>query len=585
MGSVRALYPEPNSVNGSAFKLERFFEYVYRDETGYVYSPTKDPVSERWELNFFQWPTECNKLLEHVVKNSINQEVYYGPALFDRPSAEKSAFKGTGVVWAEFDGSLPNGNTSYPKPSLKIRSSTPGHEHWYWKLRQFTTDITQIESITQRLAYHLNADIGCWNANRVLRPPGTRHHLSRRLVEVIDWQDHTTDSSAFQSLPKIPAKVFQDNETSALPAVLEVIAKYQWESQQFQFFLEKEIEKGHRSSALTKLGYICLEMGMSNAETLSILLNADSRWGKFKDRKDQRKWLVDIINYCRIKNPSKQEAKPTEQVKQAEEKKKSRLKVYSYGEFLKTDIKLEWVIPNLIHRKGLVSLSGPPDVGKSQLSLRFAERLAKGESFLKWRVPKPVRMLFVSMEMPSEELRYLFDQMKMEENDLLRDNFLILPIGSSLRLSNRIARQHLNEVVEEFKPDGIILDSLGVAINDDISSEKIILDTFNYVNETLRGHFGCFVWFIHHHRKGQVGNRKPNKLDDLFGSQYIGAALTTALGLWPVGSEIEINCLKLRMSEKFKSFRIHRVPGIDFNMSDAIKTATGSVFGGLGSNI
>lgn len=553
----------------SNLELERFFDFIYGDQTGYVYSPTKDPDPNNpvFQQYFFEWPTEKEALIRHVQNKTVNLEVYYSPALFtNNKDAEKSNFKGTNVVWVEFDGNDPANVKDIPEPCIKIKSSTDKHEHWYWCLNSFIQSIDTLEDITQRLAYHLDADLGCWNANRVLRPPGTRHHESGLLTSTFRWDPRPTPINSFNELPAVPIKLIQEQDINFIPQALEVIAKYSWaeRAEDFQFFMTPKIERGHRSSALAKLGHICIELGMTNAETLSLLLNADSRWGKFSKRKDQKARLLGIINYCRNRHP-------VDAVEEEALVSDNKLKVYTFEEFMNTEIKLEWVIEGLIHKKGLMMISGPPDVGKSQMFIRFAERIAQGKSFLHWQPEKPMRLLFVSMEMTHEELQYIMEAMQIEINDLLRENFLIMPLGYSIRLTNLAAQGELTNIVEKFKPDGVIFDSFGVGIGDDINSEKIIFSALDYIHKVLRAHFGCFVGFIHHNRKPQVNNKKPTKIEDLFGSQYIGAALTTCIGLWPDNaadptSPIEVNCIKLRMAKKFAPFKTVRTPQLDFNL-------------------
>ncbi len=572
MGSVTSLDPKQD--------LLTFLEFIFGDEAGYAYSPTKNPDPENpvWKQYFFEWPTGKDRLINHIKIQSERNEVYIGPALYkNNKSAEKDDFKTTRVVWVEFDGNDPANVTDVPPPNVKIKSSTDKHEHWYWKLDSFVDDMEKLEDVTQRLTYHLNADMGAWNANRVLRPPGTRHHESGLTVTTLTWDPEPVSIHQFNELPTVPVKVLQENDIHYVPPPLEVIAKYSWadKEEDFKFFMTPKIEQGHRSSALTKLGHICIELGMTNAETLSLLYNADGRWGKFSKRRDQKARLLGIINYCRSRHP----VEPTDQ---PEEENKQRLRVFTYDEFMNTNLRLEWVIEGFIHKKGFVVLSGPPDVGKSQLSIRFAQKLALGVPFLKWPIVKPLKILLVSMEMPHEELLYLMEGMNFSKDPLLSENLFILPLGYSIRLGNKAAQAELASVVEEFKPDGIIFDSLGVALSDDINSEKIILDSFDFIHKTLRGAYGCFVWFIHHNRKGQIGNKAPKKLDDLFGSQYIGAAITTCIGLWPTkpGGPIEVNCLKLRMAKHFDTFYIKRMTDLDFEVFNGQELGRGSIFGG-----
>jgi hypothetical protein len=560
---------ESASTDSKARELERFFYSLYGDQTGYVYSPVKNPNTENFEKFYFNWPSEKDHLVKHIIKLYPTHEVYYSPALFLEAGddvGKKETFKGTYFVWAEFDGTLPDNMEDIPEPTLKVQSSTEGHEHWYWKLDKFITDRTVVENISQRLAYHLSADLGCWNANRVLRPPGTLHHESSLTVSIIRQDTRPTTIADFAELPELPVKLLEEDDIKNIPLALKVISKFTWPDEAFDLFTAN-VEKGGgkgRSAALTKLGHFCIEMGMNNSETLSILLAADNRWKKFSRRKNQKKCLIDIINWVRARHP----------VDPIQEEIKPRLQVYTWEEFMNTEVDIEWLIEGILHKKGLFVMSGPPDIGKSQLSMRFAEKMAKGEKFLKWGTTRPIKTLLVSMEMPHEELKHILDVMDMRDpTGLLRENFHIVPLGHSVGLKTSKGQLELAEVMEAVKPDVVMLDSLGVAISDEISSDKVIFEAFNFVHKVLRGHFGASVWFIHHPRKEQIGNKKPTRLDDMYGSRYISAALTGAVNLWPVGTDIEISCLKMRLHEKFKAFRIRRTPGLDFMLAqDRIPT-------------
>ena len=554
--------------SGDNLELRQFFEFVYGDQEGFAYSPTKD--GDHFEQYFFKWPSQSEELINHVRNHQVHRDVYFSPGLLGERAATKSAFKGSYLIWCEFDGTIPDSTEGLPEPSLKLRSSTQGHEHWYWRLNTFVTDGTSLEKITQKLAYTLGADMACWNANRVLRPPGTTHQESQLPVRLLRMDPQVHPIAVFDVLPDIPFAPLQSEDIKTIPPVAKVIAKYAWPDEATELFFEKLV-KGTRSSGLTKLGHFCIEMGMNNAETLSILYNADDRWDKFTRRKDRKERLLGIINYCRSRHP----------VDPVEKEIDERLKVYTYEEFINTEITVEWVIPDLLHKKGLFSISGPPGVGKSQVSLRFAQRMAEGQPFLKWQAGSPLKTLFVSMEMPHEELYFFLNKMKMENSGLLRENMLLMPVGSSIRLNNKKKQADICKTIEKFQPEGLFFDSFGKGVMDDINSEKIIFEVFDFIDR-IRHEYGVFVWFVHHPRKGQAGNKRPNALDDLYGSQYYAANVGAAVGLWPVGPEIQADCLKLRLAEKFESFKIRRTPDLDFQLVKGMHDLNkGPIMGGV----
>jgi len=561
--------------------LGDFFDLFYGDQTGYAYSPVKEPEngsSKGFYQHFFHWPSQRSELIEHCINNMSSKEVYYSPALFKKADkAEKHDFLGTHYIFCEFDGNAPDSiiQENIPEPSFKIRSSESKHQHWYWRLDHFETDINIIETINQRLAVQVNAD-RVWNANRVLRPPLTTHHESGKKVTVLSQLDREVSLAAFIALKELPKFEEATEETIGhVPSPIEVIAKYVWTTEELNLLTTPAIESGNgkgRSHALAKVAHYCMEKQATNAEALGLLLHLDKKWGKYHGRSDQRKRLIDIINYARAKHA----------VDPVQEEVDDPLKVYTFDEFMHQKFEVDWVVDNLVHKKGIVMLAGPPGVGKSTLALRIMQRMATGENFLRWKVEQPRKIIFFSMEMPREELGSFLQTMKMEDNDLMRENFLIIPIGMPLKLSNIKVKEAILKKMEEHEPDGVIFDSFGTAMSDDMTSDKNVLELFSFIRTYINGQYGAFAWFIHHPRKAQVGNKKPNTLDDLYGNQYIGAQITSGLLLWKGAGQnvLEVSCLKMRMAEEFKPFRIERTANLDFRMNEG----SGHSFGPMQSN-
>lgn len=571
MGSVQNLSPERD--------LGRFFDIIYSDKEGYVYSATKDPETGKFEQFFFPWPAQKEQLITHVLTASEFAEVYYGPALYKEPKAEKESVLGSNFIWCEFDGNAPDSIDGVPAPAIKIQSSTDNNQHWYWRLDYFENDLDKLEDVMQRLVYKANADF-CFNVNRLLRPPYTLHHESARKTQILRMDTRPVRIEEFAELPEIPIKPLTQADLNKVPQPLEVLTKYVWEGDDFSFIMEKTIEKGKRSSALTKLGHMCIERGATNEETLSMLLWADTKWGKFVKRKDRIDKLIDLINYCRSRHPVDESNK-----NKPVEAELPKLKVYKYNEFMETKVTIDWVVPDLIPDRGLSVIFGPPSIGKSQASIRFAEKLAKGEPWLKWSTGAPKKTIFLSLEMPHPHLYYLLDKMAIPQGDLVNENMIIAPLGHSIKILSKIGQYQLNQVLDEYQPDGLIIDSYGAALLDDISSDKIIFAMTDYINTIVREQYGAFVWFIHHPRKSQIGNKTPNKLDDMYGNQYLSASLDTAIALTPAGAEIEVSNPKNRFAEKFKNFRIKRTPNLDFQIMETRTIDQDSpIFGGLDDN-
>lgn len=574
-------------------ELGQFFDMMYGDRTGFAYSPTKvyqEDGRGAFSQHFFQWPTQREDLVAHCLDKMGTLEVYYSPALFSREGAEKEDFLGSNYVWCDFDGNAPVELQGIPEPTIKVQSSEPGNQHWYWKLDHFETDITVVENISQRITYQGKADLGGWNGNRVLRPPMTVHHETARMVSVLRWGSESHAVSTFGEIPELPVNEYisTDDDFGRIPSAIEVIAKYPWSREDFLFFTLKELPTrqtdvgelpGDRSKALTKLGHICIEMGMSNPEAFSILLHADNKWGKFKGQRRQKKQLISIINYCRTRHP----------IVPVEDEVDNPYRVFSWNEFKMHDVTIDWAVRDLVHKKGIVTLVGPPGVGKSQLTIRFMEAMAKGQDFLKWKIDKPSKMLFLSFEMPHEEIKYFTDVMNIQETEEFMDNMYILPLGATMSLLDVANQGRIIDMVNRIKPDGVVIDSLGTAVGGNINDDTNILKFFHFLKFQLIRNFGCFVWLIHHPRKSQVGNKKPDTLDDLFGSTYIAGQSTTVMGLHRKGESLELSNTKLRMAPEFKPIKLRRTPDLNFKIFEGLTlsaqtadTPVSEIFGGLG---
>ena len=543
--------------------MSEFFDFMWGDQFGFVYAPLKHksdldsngrPV---FVQAYFEWPTQKKELIKHCVIGASDYEVYYGPALYTVPSGKKQDIKGTYVFWTEFDGELPTVEAlgNLPSPSLRVRSSEEGHEHFYWKLDYFEIDIESIERANRGLTYQLGADTSAWDANQLLRVVSTYNHKRQKPVHILARNDSTVGAGFFSSIP-VPPILVSDVDIAAIPDALEVIAAYKFDKEAFAFFRKPTIPTGSRSAAMMRLGFYCAEMRMTDEEAFSLLLNADERWGKFKDRSDRKRRLLDIINKARLKFPIQTVVLGP------------RFPSFQYRDFLAAEIQVEWLIPELLQRGGFFILVGPPGTGKTQLSLQWAIHIALGREFLGYTAEcGPAKVMFYSMEMGHADLKYFISQMDMgltdEERDLLQTNLIFVPLGHGIMLDRKEDQDEIEAMVELHHPIGVFFDSLGLATTDDLSSESAVKTIMDW-NARLRVNAGVFTWFIHHNRKAQSTNKKPNKLEDVYGSQYIVSNATTVVGLWPRGSDIEVNALKVRLAPMFPQFIIMRGPNISF---------------------
>ena len=576
------LEPSDNPTEG----LGNFYEYLWGSQEGWVYLPTKDPRTDEWQKVMFEWPKHAAHVIKHTLaKSAEGNEVYVAPVLFSEARPIKENFKGSNFLWVDFDGNAPDQWASEPvaslddapEPSLRVMSSRSGHEHCYWKLEEFTTDVNFIENTNRALAYKLKADTSGWDVNQVLRPPHTTNHKGDQNlpVKVIAAREKIFKREEFKGFQAVKQLVSESIVLGEIPDATKVIAKYKWDDHHFDLFMKKEIEEGKRSSALMSLGYFGAEMGMKDEEIYSILLNADDRWGKFKKRSDRQKRLLDIINKARQKHPvglNSDEGLLKGLLSDDSNVTEGQKYVYGFDEFNQTDVHIEWVVEGLLEQSGIAIAVSAPGVGKTQFSLQFAICCALGIPFLKWPVVRKMKILWFSLEMNHAALKYFTTQMaggySQAEIQELDRNLKIVPLGEVLPLDHEEGRKFLEALIEEYKPDGIVLDSMGKVTTSSLSDEEKIKSLNAYYGR-IRNKYGAFLWFIHHNRKATDNNKKPKELGDVYGNQYIAAETSAAVNLWKEGDgSIEVSTIKLRLAPEIKPFSVVRSDHLKFILAE-----------------
>ena len=128
-------------------------------------------------------------LLTCVNERAASTDVYVGCAPRVRPDGRRQAVEQVWTLWAECDGAAASeaARAHLPRPALVVASGTPGNVHAYWPLRR-SLGPEDAERANLRLALALGADRNCFDAGRILRPPGTWNHKRRppARVSIVD---------------------------------------------------------------------------------------------------------------------------------------------------------------------------------------------------------------------------------------------------------------------------------------------------------------------------------------------------------------------------------------------------------------
>lgn len=518
----------------------------------YAYAPAKEFGS--WKQHFFKLPEEKDKLILHL--QEAKEDVYLSPALWKKPQIYPWFFKSTRYLWAEFDKELPSPEKiGFLTPTIRIQSSLPGREHWYWRLNELITTKQQVEEYAKRLAYYLGADLSCWDYQQVLRPPGSYNSKRKVKAKLLESNSKSYPLQSFNALPRVPSSASVEISLSNLPSLESLKSKYRW-SPDAQALLHSVVKQGSRSEALTKFAFELVEMGMSNEEVYVVLEDACRRWKKFAGRTDLAKQVKGVISYVRAKKALTSEALDT-------------TPVYRYKDFMQTQIMFDWVIEGILPVAGSGIIFGPSEVGKSTLILRMAIAIALGdEKFLHWDIKRRQKVLFISLEMPHDELKAFFQSMDLSEHeDELQENLFVWPIGHKYPFDKGGNQQELLDNVDRYGIELVIIDSLGVSMSGSIQADEDIGKLNAFLNEELRVKRKCGYFFVHHPRKPPSGEKKPKDYNDMYGSTYITNNAQTVLLVTPVTSDVvKLLLAKSRMSLERPEAILKRTKNRDFEV-------------------
>ncbi len=559
MGTVRNLKP--------AQGLEEFCNFLWGEEEAYVHLPIKHPDTEVYEYNFFfKWPAQRQDIIDHVARYTDSAEVFVTPGMFKSRSSSVVESHGSYVAWADFDGNVPSleelEEAGVPLPTLRVQSSLPGHEHWYWRYDQFNNDVVTIQSINKAIAYALQADIGAWDAGHSTRPIGTVNHKRDALVVIKAHNNNTYRIGDFAQVP-VPENSYDVEQfrKEQIPNPTKTMLKYgPWSDDAIDLLTKYKVPEGSRSSALTRVAYNCAEHGLDNSEIYSLLQWVDKRWGKFANRDNKERYYVDLINYARQKVPYEGIKDVTVTA--------DEIRTFSFKEVLEYVDETQWIIGGILPYKGVAYVVGRPGTGKTTLALGICTSLALAKQYLWEANPTRYKILYLSLEMSLEDVNQFFDALKQnytdEEIDLLDKNVHTYASPEKIKFyqpQSPILGRFLRKL-ENLKPDIVLVDSASYSIASNLSNQEEVTKSIELL-DMIRDKYECTFIFIHHSRKEPPGHGyKEADLDDVFGSAFIAASASSIISLknskdWSESNKImDIRYLKTRFSGDNTGFSV-----------------------------
>lgn len=331
-----------------------------------------------------------------------------------------------------------------------------------------------------------------------------------------------------------------------------------------------------RSGALSRMAYYGAESGWTDSQIMVVLLHLDDKWEKYTARRDrENRYIIPMINRARQKigyNPNVSlDIKELMREKSSASAEDTRL-IWGAQDFVDADFPIKWTYEGLLPQKGLGLIVADPGTGKTQLALHMASHMSLGlESWLKWDLVGGKRkVMFVSLEMGAASLHLFMEQIAETYDDrrVWNKNLLLMPLGKPLPLDTPTAQAFLSNVLDEYMPDVVIIDSFQAAVSKEMSDEISMKNFFAYLAE-VREKYSCSMILIHHNRKRTNEAKKSGDvtLDDVYGSRFISAALDFALSMRESSPNVlTIDTLKCRLGKRQEPFEIVRDKNLAFSV-------------------
>jgi hypothetical protein len=194
---------------------------------------------------------------------------------------------------------------------------------------------------------------------------------------------------------------------------------------------------------------------------------------------------------------------------------------------------IDWMIERVIQRGANGMISAIPKAGKSWASADMAIALALGEPWLGFRVPRPVKVAFVSREdapaLTQWRMKNLWRGRSAKNPSLIETNLYVNTQMQSplLLLDDEAQFTELMDAMRSFKPEFAIFDVFNVlhtADENDNSEMRAVLRQLSRIRDEI----GCGVLMIHHYNKQA---EQTNITQRMRGASAIGGWCEFVIGI------------------------------------------------------
>lgn len=166
-----------------------------------------------------------------------------------------------------------------------------------------------------------------------------------------------------------------------------------------------------------------------------------------------------------------------------------------------------WISPGVLPKGGTLLFGGPAKVGKSMLLLEMARALSTGTNpfgYNKIHVHQPVKVLYVEQEIGEYGLQErVLKVFGNEDKSVFGSKMWYVCKIPQMQLDTPVGREILYNLVEDVKPQVLILDPIGRMHAYDENKNDQIQELFSWLEELVKVHQGNNMSLIlaHHFSK------------------------------------------------------------------------------------
>jgi archaellum biogenesis ATPase FlaH len=322
-----------------------------------------------------------------------------------------------------------------------------------------------------------------------------------------------------------------------------------------------------RSQAIMEAAYLAAEERWADEQILSLIYHLDDRWQKYTARETRHELILDILERARSKVGYEGFAPAVLDgfLEKHHAVVLDDTEVMGFNDFLARSYPISWVFDGLLSHGGIGLVTGWPGAGKTTFTLQMAAAAALGQRFLRWDSTGPVKVLYLSLEMAAPPLHLFVTESKKEftnhELSILNKNLLLAPFGVPLHIDREDGYERLKGLLEQHKPDVVIIDSLSMMTPKDLTDEEAMKTLFDGLAVIRQEHDVSFL-VVHHNRKKAADAQKSKgvELSDVYGSTYITAKVDFAINLTKMEEKnlIQLTTLKNRLGVEPDPFELIR---------------------------